>query len=267
MIFYKAVDKPFLYLVISHKDDIISLSWSRLMLTEFTIHKAADMAHKVGLDLEKIGDFPAAHQNFGHAHDLLDIGLVDYPNDPSLSLQLARVKRDDGFTSAREALQKDRPQKLAEALRTLRISAEHSGKLADQGHQEFSPSAWAYLQAEHGATLAALFRIAVIDEVVFKGMVDTTTPDYYRDDPWRLLTRGSNWYYLASHAMNVARWERMRGRPLAMGRWIVRAAGSVIGAALYDRANEKPALETFSSRLPYLFASQATVQAKARKKP
>ncbi len=219
----------------------------------------ASRLHSEGLDFELAKNFRAAHKKFDQARSMLlpeGINSGDYLA-PSAMLQVARVDRDDAFTFGRESMRGKSAEKLSQAFSMMRGSEQSTKDLVEMGILNFSHEAWAKLMSEHGATIGTLFRLSVINKVVLDGVADDTPVDAYKDDAWHFLLRGSDYYYAASHAMNVARYERIIGNGDAVARWLGRAACTAAGALRQDKANAWNASRTVAARLPQLRSKRA----------
>ncbi len=229
-------------------------------VSSFPENEIASRLHHEGLVFESTKKFGAAHEKFADARSLLLPGNTDFDNPmkPAAILQLARIDRDDGFTFAREAISKNgEPEKLKEGFNMMRGAKQSTEDLIARGLFSFSIEAWRKLMSEHGATIGTLFRLSVINHVVLEGVADNTPVEAYTQPAWSFLIRGSNYYYAANHAMNVARYERITVNGADAARWFGRAGFTAIGAFSHDRANAWNVSRTVAARLPQLRTKRA----------
>ncbi|MBX4199286.1 hypothetical protein KW789_00105 [Candidatus Saccharibacteria bacterium] len=235
----------------------------------FTENARARDLHSLGLEAA-LGrkDYATAYQLFDEATRALGVPLSQsLHSESSLKLQGARIIRDKGFTSLREALYGQDYGRLEEAHHSLVDSETMSAQMVQRGNETYSPEAWRFLISEHGATLGLLGRLATVCEVVQVPIEDVYEAEDYYDTAHKVfLSEGVNKYYQTSNAINAARHERINGRLTAAGIWMGRAALSVRQAKKHDPSNYEQARKTYTQRRAYL-KSKRTAAASVLTKP
>jgi hypothetical protein len=228
------------------------------MTAAFREHPEVRQHHTDGLTLAVTAtapqEFDAARNKFGHAltvlmmtdHDLLPADVI---------MQNSRIRRDMGFTWAREALVAGDPSLLWKQAFPLLDKADIAlGELLAQqrsGRLCGGKEVYQLLEAEIGATKGVIGRVAVLGAILETGMPKLDPSGYFKRAHVH-LKHGSNKYYQTSNAMHAARYERMRGQPVRTALWVGKALSSVIRAVATDRNNAKAAVRTFVGRLPHL---------------
>ena len=212
------------------------------MAVSFLKDRAAEKLHQQGLAHALTGDFSKAHSLLADARRTVHESSITY-DLPSRLLQLAGIERDNAFTFTREAIAADNPSLLDPSYRKLFGVRDSTATLVKQGKLAFTSEDWAHLESEHGANLDLMFRVATVNKVIFNSAVSVIpVPEkHLAGDPewdaWQHLPNGSNRYFSASHAMNVARYEFIEGRAENVALWVHRAVLQLPAAIAYDPSN------------------------------
>ncbi|HVX47946.1 MAG TPA: hypothetical protein VHA05_01170 [Candidatus Saccharimonadales bacterium] len=232
--------------------------------------------HSAGLAiaLDPESDFEEAIQNFEVADAILSTA------DPTIDsrVQLARVRRDEGFTMVRRGLVLKDQELMVIARSALVSSAELTLEAAGYtGELAYDPAgvpsahgtrkhAHREIFAEHGATLGLLGRLTTAEAVLLDS---TTSGDSEEAKQARLndqayygaahdfLRVGNNGYYLVSNAMCGARQEVLNGQRMGSNMWLLRAGRGLVWTVAHDRRNMHQALLTAGSRTRHLTSHDA----------
>ena len=233
----------------------------------FQEYQPAQEKHQAGIELAtKVHDYEAAHDAYREGLERLDEAPPVALTAAEFAVQRARIVRDDAFVYARQAIAEGataaQPDRLALAasgtIRTLNMT-----KLLIESNMfdDEATRGYAQLRSEHNATVSHLGRIGAIGQVLAipPYNIRLRRPETYFSDAntWYLY---GNFYYLASNAINAARYERLCGNLGLMFGWLRTAGGAAADAVIHDRENARRAFESVAIRLPALRSQNAASQ-------
>lgn len=233
---------------------------SGLYIEQFAVNPEAERLHQEGVAIASHStDFEAAQSKFEQASNLLDPDSTD----PSVTLQKTRIKRDDFFTLARIGIRDAKLGNILGAYHASIINAEvPMGRIAWITQDQYSPEAWKYFQAEKGASIGLVGRLATLSYVF--GLPEDeaegvrTNGIRHYNQAKNVLNEGSNRYYAASNAANAARHERIMGSKLHTFMWLGIGAANALEALKSDRPNAAQAFKTVAQRASSVRSIQAT---------
>ncbi len=230
------------------------------MAHTFQQDKSASDLHGRGLKLALHGKFAEAYKTFETAHQQVTASTEFDGNMTAVILQLSGIDRDHAFTLTREAMAKDKPELLNDSFSKLIGVRTSTSALLRQGEQ-LGHDDLDYIESAHGVVLDLMFRVAVVNKVVFKNAVSVTGPDtQLSGDPawhaWYHLARGSNRYFSASHAMNAARYKLIEGDRTDARDWRAKAAAQIALARAQDPDNLRNVQRTVYGRRILLLGRQ-----------
>ncbi len=218
------------------------------MLEVFAVDAEAAAYHDNGMRLEtRRRDYNGAHEAFRLALERLST----LENTPDVTLQRARIIRDDGFTYVREHIVASNSDARYNAQDSLNPSRNLSQNLLGYGKDAYSEEALAYLNSEHGATIGLLGRFATVRAVLGEDVTEAEQRQLYYEAQGYLF-HGSNRYYETSNAVNAARFERIYGDYKEFSNWLKIARHSIGDARSARSKDWLPALRTYVRRLPSL---------------
>jgi hypothetical protein len=198
---------------------------------KFEEDPVATRLHTEGLGfIKESKDYRSAHARYRRAMNRLHTSHgAQKLDNKSLIMQSARIVRDDAFVHVREAVRpwnRDPADSLGQALEKLKLSKGVTEALKAEKAPLYSPDAWRYLRAEHGATLGLIARTATVAYVL--GIELEVSPSPYYVDAYDDLHNGSNRYYETNDCMSAARQKVIEGTSGLV--WSDRAWRSVIQA-------------------------------------
>lgn len=225
--------------------------------------------HDKGLDEVSKGMYTEAHKSFAGARSTLETAVKTRKHGllslDEISVQMAHIVRDDGFTYVREAAVASDHELLKQGYDQLDESLDITHILVGgmRTTLETSPESLTAKQreilAEHGATLSFMGRIATVDTLMSQAQGEEPIDDiwdYYQNAD-SFLHYGNNGYYRVSNSMVAARHERLNDNGGGVERWLGRAAKGLLWTGLHDQGNLKAATLTAGSRARHLRSHQA----------